>query len=45
MGFDIASKLPLDTDDLRAALRMTIGPGAVEEIDEAAGGELLRQAG
>ena len=44
MGFDIASKMPLDVDDLRSALRMTIGPQAVEEIDEAAGGELLRKA-
>ena len=38
MAFDIASKMPLDVDDLRTALRMTIGPQAVEEIDEAAGG-------
>lgn len=44
MGFDIASKMPLDVDDLWSALRMTIGPQAVEEIDEAVGGELLRHA-
>ena len=32
-AFDIASKMPVDVDDLRAALRMTIGPQAVEKTD------------
>jgi len=44
MAFDIATKTPVDVSDLVAALRMSIGPRAMEEVDEAAGGELLRKA-
>lgn len=45
MGFDIATKTPLGVEELVAALKMTIGPRAMEEIDQAAGGELLRKVG
>jgi len=45
MGFDIASKEILNVDDLRAALKMAIGPRAMEDVDELTGGELLRKTG
>lgn len=41
MAFDITSKDLVDVPDLVAALRMSIGPRAMEEVDQAAGGELL----
>lgn len=43
MAFDIATEMPVDVAELVAALRMSIGPRAMEEVDEAAGGELLRK--
>lgn len=44
MAFDVASTRPLGVAELLKALRMAIGPSAVEEVDQAAGGELLRAA-
>ncbi|HUU97358.1 MAG TPA: ATP-binding protein [Phycisphaerae bacterium] len=44
MAFDISTKIPIDVPELVAALRMSIGPRAMEEVDEAAGGELLQKA-
>lgn len=43
MAFDIGSSTPVDVPELVKALKMAIGPRAMEEVDDAAGGELLRR--
>ncbi len=45
MALDITQETPVDVPTLQAALRMMIGPRAVETVDDLAGGRLLSAAG
>jgi len=45
MAFDIVSNRQVTVADLVSALRMSIGPRAMEEVDQAADGELLSKVG
>jgi hypothetical protein len=44
MACDLARGETVDTEDLSEALNMALGPSVAEEVDQVAGGELLRRA-